>query len=100
MEEQNPFTDNGMYCKKAYTVNTSIKAANIIAADMENEISSKYSHEYGCGTIKVIPMAGAVKVEVWPDDDDFDDCPWWLLTYHDFVTHCREIIEENKEELE
>lgn len=88
-----------LYGKKAYSVFTSIKAANIIALEMEAEISSRYTHEWGIGCIKIIPSAGSVKVEVWPDDDDLGDLPWWLLTYSDFMAYCKEILENNKEML-
>lgn len=86
-----------IYGKKIYVVSTSITVANIIFQEIERDIQQNYPHEYGCGAISVRPSPGSVRVEVWAEDEDLGDCPWYLLTYHDFIEHCKEIAANNKE---
>jgi hypothetical protein len=86
-----------LYGKKVYVVHASVKNANIIFDNLDAEIVKYYPHEYGCGAIKIIHEASTVKAEVWDGDSDLGDCPWWLLTFADFMAHCKEIIEEELE---
>ena len=87
-----------IYGKKAYTVMTSVKFANIIFEELEKDIQQNHMHEYGCGAISIHPSSGSVRVEIWAEDEDLGDCPWYLLTYHDFIEHCKEIVEKYKKE--
>lgn len=83
--------------KKAYIVYGGIKKLNVIVSEMESILEKEYQYELGVGSIKIIHSPTVLKVEVWEGDSDLHDCPWWLLTYSDFITFCNEIIEKNKE---
>lgn len=80
--------------KKTYSVYSGVAQINVIYGKLEEILRRDFSGEVDNGTIKLMHYPTYVRVDVWEGDSDLEDCPWWLLTYSDFISFCNDILKE------
>ena len=80
--------------RKTYTCFTSVHNCNILMNALFEVLEFKFNYELKTGVIQVQNRYSCVDVIVYEDSEYLKDCPYFLLTYNDFMDWCKETIEK------